>query len=75
MAKTPVHIAPRGGHGWAVIRQGNDRATSIYPTQSQAAQAGRQIARRDHVEVLVHGRDGQIRARDSYGHDPFPPKG
>ncbi|EGD1666955.1 DUF2188 domain-containing protein, partial [Escherichia coli] len=23
----------------------------------------------------IHGRDGQIRERDSYGNDPFPPKG
>jgi hypothetical protein len=75
MAKSPVHITPRGGQGWAVIRQGNERATSLYSTQAQAAQAGRDIARRDHVEILIHGRDGQIRARDSYGHDPYPPKG
>jgi hypothetical protein len=25
--------------------------------------------------LLIHGRDGRIRARDSHGHDPFPPKG
>jgi hypothetical protein len=24
---------------------------------------------------LVHGRDGEIRSRDSFGHDPYPPKG
>ena len=75
MSRSPVHITPRGGQGWAVIRQGDDRATSLYPTQAQAAQAGRSIARRDHVEFLIHGRNGQIRARDSYGHDPFPTKG
>lgn len=75
MAKEPVHITPRGGEGWAVIREGNDRASSIFPTQSQAEQAGREVARRDHTELLIHGRNGQIRERDSYGHDPFPPEG
>jgi hypothetical protein len=25
--------------------------------------------------LLVHGRDGQIRERDSHGHDPYPPQG
>jgi len=75
MAKQPIHITPRGGHGWAVMRQGNDRASAVYPTQAQAEHAGRHVARRDQVEFLVHGRNGQIRQRDSYGHDPFPPKG
>jgi hypothetical protein len=27
------------------------------------------------VELLIHGRNGQIRERDSHGHDPFPPQG
>lgn len=75
MAKQPVHITPRGSRGWAVIRQGNDRASSVFPTQAQAAQAGRLVARREHVEFLLHGRDGQIRERDSYGNDPYPPAG
>jgi hypothetical protein len=25
--------------------------------------------------LLIHGRDGQIRARDSYGNDTCPPPG
>ena len=28
------------------------------------------IARRNESEALLHGRDGQIRARNTYGHDP-----
>jgi hypothetical protein len=24
---------------------------------------------------LIHGRDGRIREKDSFGHDPYPPKG
>ncbi|WP_268245296.1 DUF2188 domain-containing protein [Vulcaniibacterium thermophilum] len=26
-------------------------------------------------ELFIQGRDGQIRERNSYGDDPFPPKG
>jgi hypothetical protein len=26
-------------------------------------------------EALIHGRNSLIRERDSYGNDPFPPKG
>ena len=30
---------------------------------------------RERVELIVHGRDGRIRQRDSYGHDPPSSKG
>ncbi len=47
MAQKPaVHIELRG-EGWAVIREGNKRATSTHPTQSEAAERGRDLARRD----------------------------
>ncbi|WP_143808521.1 DUF2188 domain-containing protein, partial [Pantoea rodasii] len=26
-------------------------------------------------ELLIHGENGRIRAKDSHGKDPFPPKG
>ena len=35
----------------------------------------REIARNQESELLIHGQNGRIRARDSYGNDPFPPKG
>jgi hypothetical protein len=69
-----VHIVPHDS-GWAVRNEGNDRASSVHSTQREATQAGRDRARRDGVEILIHGEDGRIRARDSYGNDPFPPKG
>lgn len=75
MRKPAVHVTPRGGEGWSVRREGNQRATSIEPTQAAAEQVARQIARREHTELLIHGRDGRIRERDSYGNDPFPPEG
>ncbi|MGM9605089.1 MAG: DUF2188 domain-containing protein [Faecousia sp.] len=37
--------------------------------------AGRIIAQNQHSELLIHGTNGQIRAKDSHGHDPYPPKG
>mgnify|MGYP003634281790 CR=1 FL=1 len=61
--------------GWAVKGAGNQRATSVHSTQSDAIQEAREIAKNQSSELLVHGRDGRIRARDSYGNDPYPPKG
>jgi hypothetical protein len=69
----PVHVVPRGGR-WAVKRAGSRRASSTHDTQAQAERAGRSRAKRGKTEFLLHGRDGQIRERDSYGHDPNPPK-
>ena len=69
-----VHVTPHN-NGWQVVRDGADRASSVHPTQADAEAAGRATARREEVEFLLHGRDGQIRARDSYGNDSHPPKG
>lgn len=68
------HVVQRE-NGWAVRGEGNSRDTSLHPTQAEAAAAAREIARNQQSEVLVHGRDGRIRERDSYGNDPYPPKG
>jgi len=62
------HVVPRGDQ-WAVVGEGSQRATSVVPTQEQAIQKAREIARAQESELLVHGRDGQIRQRDSHGHD------
>lgn len=74
MAGKNQHVVPHSG-GWAVRGAGNSRASSVHPTQAGAAQVARSSAQRQGSEVLIHGRNGQIRARDSYGNDPHPPKG
>jgi hypothetical protein len=53
-------------NGWAVIRESNERATSVHPTQAEAAKEGLDIARRDEIELFLHARDGRIREHDSY---------
>jgi uncharacterized protein (TIGR02271 family) len=70
--KAPVHVVSRAG-GWAVVREGRERATSVHPTQAEAARAGREIARKDGAEFLLHARDGRIRDRSDYGGDPGRP--
>ena len=65
-----VHVVPSGG-GWDVKVDGR-QGTRHFPTQSEAIKAGRRLARGNRSEHIVHGRDGRIRQRDSYGRDPFP---
>lgn len=68
------HVVPHED-GWAVRGEGNTRASSVHDTQSDAIDQARDNARGQQSELLVHGRNGRIRARDSYGNDPYPPKG
>ena len=74
MSKKGQHVVPNGGK-WSVRKAGASRATGTYATQHEAIERARQIARNQRTELYIHGRDGRIRARDSYGDDPFPPKG
>lgn len=61
--------------GWAVKKVGSQKATGVFTTQKSAVEAARNLAIKQRTEVFVHGRDGRIRERNSYGNDPFPPKG
>jgi uncharacterized protein (TIGR02271 family) len=66
MAQNPaVHIELRND-AWIVIREGNQRATSVHPTQSEAAESGRQLARSDGAEFFLHGQDGRVREHHDY---------
>ncbi len=66
MAQNPaVHIELRDD-AWIVVREGNQRATSVHPTQSEAAESGRELARRDSAEFFLHGQDGHVREHHDY---------
>lgn len=74
MAKKNQHVVPKDG-GWAVRGEGNSRASSTHQTQKRAIDAAREQARKQGSEMIIHGRDGKIRERNTYGKDPHPPKG
>lgn len=68
------HVVPHP-EGWAVRGEGNERYTYITPTQSESIDLAREIAQNQQTELFIHNRHGQIRERNTYGEDPFPPKG
>lgn len=74
MTRKNQHVVPHQG-GWAVLGEGNQRATSVHRTQEEAIKSGREVARNQQSELVIHRPNGQIRDKDSHGHDPFPPKG
>lgn len=69
------HVTPHKNGGWQVRGAGNSRATARTSTQAEAYQIAKAIATNKHSEVVVHGKNGRIREKNSFGNDPFPPKG
>lgn len=74
MAKKNQHVVPNGKN-WSVKTAGSSRASSTHSTQAKAISQARSNAIKHGSEMLVHGTNGQIRERNTYGKDPYPPKG
>ncbi|RYJ45448.1 DUF2188 domain-containing protein [Flavobacterium beibuense] len=68
------HVVPKGDD-WAVRGAGNEKVTKIVSTQKEAIKIARDIAINQGSEMFIHGENGQIRERNTYGKDNFPPKG
>jgi uncharacterized protein YdaT len=71
--KRDIHVV-RHADGWATKKEGAQRVGVVTDTQKQAIERARDQAKREKVEVVIHGRDNKIRDSDSYGSDPNPPK-
>lgn len=69
------HVTRHSSEGWQVKGAGNSRATVRTSTQQQAIKIARSIAINQRSELIIHGTDGKIRAKDSFGRDPYPPRG
>lgn len=65
----------KNSNGWGVRGENNTRITQNFETQKQAIERAREIAINQESEVFIHGVNGRIRERNTYGKDPFPPKG
>ena len=70
-----IHVTPHPDGGWQVKTEGNRRATARTNTQQEAINIARPMSQNREVELVIHRPNGQIRAKDSHGRDPFPPKG
>lgn len=69
------HVMTHPDGGWQVKGAGNSKATVRTNTQSEAIKIARDIAINKKSEVVIHRMNGQIRDKNSYGNDPFPPRG
>ncbi|MBS6941370.1 MAG: DUF2188 domain-containing protein [Slackia piriformis] len=75
MTSKNQHVTPRPDGNWQVKAEKSLRATAVTRTQGEAIRIARDIARNQSSEVFIHRPDGRIRARDSHGSDPCPPRG
>lgn len=71
--KRDVHVVPHDDK-WATKKEGADRAGGVYDTKAEALEHGREQAKREKTELVIHGKDGKIQDSDSFGNDPNPPK-
>ena len=69
------HVTPHPNGGWQLKGAGNLKATVRTKTQAESYKVAKEIATNEHSEVIVHGQNGRIREKNSFGNDPFPPKG
>lgn len=67
------HVVPHQSK-WLVKAENSKRATKCFDRQSDAIEYARNTARNQQSELVIHGRDGRIRDKDSYGNDPCPPR-
>jgi len=68
------HIVKHSGD-WAVKGAGNQKATRVTNTQQEAIDIGISIAKNQQSENIIHGKNGRIREKNSYGKDPKNIKG
>lgn len=69
-----VHVVPKNKQ-WAVKTEKSSMAVKLTKTQKEAIEIGKDLAKKNESELLIHGKDGKIREKNSYGNDPRKIKG
>lgn len=68
------HVVTHPG-GWAIKGAGNNKYTKVTETKKEAIDYAKSIAKNQHSELLIHGKDGKIQEKNTYGPDQCPPVG
>ena len=70
----PQHVTPHPNGGWQVKGEGNSKPSNVTVTKIDAVKIGKEIAKNQKTELVIHNLDGKISNKDSFGNDPCPPK-
>ena len=70
-----IHVVsnPKRG-GWDAKKPHSVRASRHFETKTDAMEWSRELAKKEKLELIPHGKDGKIQNPNSYGNDPHPPK-
>jgi hypothetical protein len=75
MSRTSYHVIPSPNGGWSVKKERVLRASKHFDTQADAIDWAKRASKTEGGEFVVHGKDGTIRIRDTFGRDPYPSRG
>jgi hypothetical protein len=75
MSKNDYWTQKRSDGKWETKREGASRASNVFPTQAEAWDRTKDLARSGDGEAYLKGQNGLIRERNTYGHDPEKSKG
>ena len=65
-----VHVARNQDGGWRVQLEGNEQSSSEHRSQLEAIAEGRRLAKAEKCQLLIHAKDGWVRARFNYDGSP-----
>ena len=63
------HVVRTIDGAWGVKKDGADRASKVFSTQAAAISWGRKQSIKHRTELVIHGRDGMVVEKDSFGPD------
>ncbi len=70
MSRNSYHVIANINGGWNVKRTDAERATRSFASQKDAIEYGRNISKSHATELVIHGEDGRLFSKESYGNDP-----
>lgn len=70
-----VWVSPKTTWGWRVHKPWALRDSIHTQTKEEAIARAQEIAKRHKAELIAQKKNGKIAMRNSYGRDPFPPRG
>jgi hypothetical protein len=70
-----IWVSPNQWNGWKVHQPWNSRASALTNTKQGAIQIAESIARNQGLETKIQKKNWTIQGWNSYGNDPFPPRG
>lgn len=61
--------------GWVVKKVRSSGVFRVFEKKDDAVKYGTKIAKGQRTDLIIHGKDGRIKERNSYGYDSYPPRG